>query len=416
MRRIYQWYLGYLFIYLRGMNQERFINLCANHGIRLWDLQYQGCGYQCKINLNDYKKLKPMVRKCNVLPLIKRRCGFPFYMFRCRKQFTFLAGIIMFCYLVWLASGCLWNISFEGTYQHTNEQMFSCINDLGIYAGMRLSEVDCAELETKIRGVYTDIGWVSAELKGTHLIIKIKETSQPLAYTSSKETDYQEAHIVAGKDGIVTDIVTRKGIAMVKSGDVVHKGQVLISGVMKVVGDNDLLLRKYPLLSDGDVMIKTYYDYEYQFPQQYQMSVKTGNEKTGYDISMFGKKIFSYNPSNYYETCDIISEVKGLRLFGSFYLPFTYTKKTVVELKELEAVYSEQEMLALAEQRLDRYIEKLTANGAKILTQEVETWMEGTKCVSKGRIFVEEPAWNYEEILEEEWRDTITDEYHRDNN
>ena len=416
MHQKFLWCSGYLLIDIIGMNQERFINLCANHNIRLWDLKYYGSGYRCNITLSDYRKLHPLARKCRVVPKIRHRYGFPFYLQKCRKHITFLIGVFLFACLIWYASGCLWNIRFEGTYLHTEEQMFSCISELGIYAGMRLSDIDCTDLETRIRGVYTDIGWVSAELKGTYLIVKIKETNQPSAFTSTKETSLETGHIVAERDGIVADIVTRRGKALVKSGDVVHKGQILISGVMEVVGDNELIIQKYPLLADGDIKLKTYYPYENSFSQEYAMKVKTGREKNGYELQVFGSKIFSYNPSNSYEDCDIIAEAKGVRLFGSFYLPFTFTKMQIEEFVYMEALYTESEMKELAEQNKHKFIKQLEEKGAVILSEELETKLVSGSCVTRGRIVAEEPAWKYKKITEKEWRNTTVDEHLGDNN
>lgn len=413
MYQVFLWYLGYLLIDIKGMNQERFINLCANHNIRLWDLKYYGTGYQSKITLRDYRKLHPLARKCRVVPKIRQRYGFPFYLYQGRKRITLFLGILLFGFFVFWASGCLWNISFEGSYQHTEEQMFSCITNLGIHAGMRLSDIDCGDLETKIRSIYTDIGWVSAELKGTHLIIKIKETNQPAAFTSTKKTNLQVGHIVAGRDGIVTDIVTRRGKAMVKAGDVVHKGQILISGILEVVGDNEETLRKYPVLADGNITLKTYYQYEDQFAQEYKVKIKTGRKKTGYEVFGFGSKIFSYNPSNSYESCDIIAEVKGARLFGSFYLPFTLTKIRMEEFLYREAIYTETEMKKIAEQKISHFIKKLAEKEGIVLSKELETKVVSGSCITSGRIVAEEPAWKYKKITEKEWRSTVVDEYIR---
>ena len=44
--------------------------------------------------------------------------------------------------------------------------------------GMRKSQVDCKEIQSMIRIEFPDIIWVSAEVKGTRLIIRVRENME----------------------------------------------------------------------------------------------------------------------------------------------------------------------------------------------------------------------------------------------
>jgi similar to stage IV sporulation protein len=51
-----------------------------------------------------------------------------------------------------------------------------------------------------------------------------------------------------------------------------------------------------------------------------------------------------------------------------------------------------------------------------ITENSVKITIENNKCITTGRIIVEEPAWEYKTILENEWRIEPADEHNGDNN
>ena len=54
---------GYLRIRVSGFSPERFMNLCSNRGILLWDIVREGDVYFMCINLRGFWELQPIVKK-----------------------------------------------------------------------------------------------------------------------------------------------------------------------------------------------------------------------------------------------------------------------------------------------------------------------------------------------------------------
>ena len=121
------------------------------------------------------------------------------------------AGVILCFMLILRLSLYIWDISVFGSYTHTPEQITGFLRENGIAAGKAKSEIDCAGIEALLRSAFEDIGWVSAEIKGTRLIIRISETN----LTDTNPPSAGPQHIVAEKDGIVRQIVVRSGTPMV---------------------------------------------------------------------------------------------------------------------------------------------------------------------------------------------------------
>lgn len=402
IERFLRWLHGYLHIYLCGDATERFLNLCNSNDILLWNICINAGRTECFIHLKDYKTLRPIARKCRILPKIKKRFGFPFVLQHLLRRKVLVTAVLLFIASIWLMSQYLWNISFDGEYRHTKEQLLIFLKEQGVYTGCATNTIDCSDLEAQIRKEYPDIGWVSVELKGTMLFVRLKETTQPKAAKEELGTTLQAAHIVAEKDGIISSMIVRNGTPKVKIGDVVKKGDILVSGIISVFGDDGAEISRHNVVADADITMTTYRKYSDKFPMKYQKKQYTGEKKHGYRLSFMDFKIFSYISGNSYEECDIISEVKQLRLTETFYLPVLFEMKTIREYKWVDSIYTELEAKELAERRLLNYMEDRKAEEITILSQEVTTKIKNGYCVTQGIIKTQEEAWNYAALSSED--------------
>jgi len=406
------WLRGYLFVRIRGTAPERFINLCCNKKIYIWKLMRVDEDYQFAISIKNYRKLKPIAKKTRMIPHITRKIGFPFFLHRYRKRKGFFAGILICILLVYVMSLFIWDISILGGSKYTPEAMIKFLDENNVYTGIQKKKVDCQEIEETIRLAYNDIGWVSAEIKGTRLIIKITETNMP----APAKIAIAPSHMVATKDGIVKEIIIRSGTPMVKVGDVVKKGDILVSGILIVKGDFDEIIRLQPIVADADILCKSYYDYNNELSMKYMQKIYTGESRKGYYLNLAGKKIYLYNPRNSYTKYDIIVNENTLHITNSFYLPFRSGMVKVREYLEKNNTYTEDEAISIAKERIKRYFDRLIENGVLILENNVKITIENNVCIAKGRIIVEEPAWEYKTIQDSEWRIEQTDEHNGDNN
>ncbi|MBE5967768.1 MAG: sporulation protein YqfD [Lachnospiraceae bacterium] len=406
-RKLVNWLRGYLEVQIKGNAPERFINLCYNKRILIWNLKRVEEDYRFRIQARDYRKLKPIAKKTGMIPRIKEKIGLPFYMHRYRKHKFFFAGLLLCGILVYIMSLYIWDIQILGGSKYTPEAMTKFLKENEIYTGIKKKKVDCQEIEDEIRLAYNDIGWVSAEIKGTRLIIKITETNMPAPARIARDP----SHIVATKDSIIKSIITRTGTPVAKPGDVVKKGDILVSGIVAVKGDFDDIIKNELVVADATISCKSYYDYSDNISMNYIAREFSGEKKIGYYFSILGKKIFLHNPSHSYDRYDIIVNENTLHVTETFYLPFRYGTITVREYKEKKMTYTGEEAREIANKKLQRYLKRLTDNGVTILDHNIEITIENNFCITQGRIIVEEPAWEYQKVQDNEWRIEQTDEY-----
>lgn len=380
IHKVAGWFRGYLLIRVNGYGSRRFVNLCRNHGIDLWLIRYDDNEdvLYCRIFLNDFYKLRPIARKCRVRPVVIDRNGFPFVIKEMEKRLSFFTGVIVFfCILFFLASR-IWGISIEGQSFHTKESLLKYLNGHDVYGGMAVKDVNCSGIREDMRHSFDDISWVSVELKGSKIFIKLKE-AQLINKEKKKE---KPASLVAGDAGVVVSIVTGKGTAKVRAGDKVKKNNVLILGLDEIIGDGDELVKKRRVRAEGKVVIESVKKYEDKLNESYSKKEYTGKNKYLYNINLFGKNVFFYNPLNHLETykkCDIIREGGQILSELSLRFPVYFWRQCFAEVKYTSAKYSDKEAKQLLSERFEYYLDKQKQSGYKIISARlyVEKTNEG---------------------------------------
>lgn len=415
IEKLLRWYHGYLIVFVGECSVERFINLCRKKNIFLWKLHKTEKGYEWNITVKEYKQLAPIIRKTKIFPKVKKRIGLPFFLYRYRKRKVFFFSILFCIGLVYYLSLFIWEITVEGQSAHTKEEIVKYLSSIDVYCGSKKNQLSCQDMEEKIRLQYTDIGWVSAEIKGTQLNIRLVETNMPVP----KETVEEASHLVASHDGTISSIVTRKGTPFVKKGDTVKKGDILISGVLDIVGDNDVIIEKKSIVAEGDIYLKTRYTYKDALNKVYEKKVYTGQQKKNYGIGIFQKNFFIYNPFNPLKQdtkYDIIFNDVTLRVNESFALPISLYEKVFRAYKEETSTYTKQEAKNILTERFHSYLSKLEGKGVIIKEKKVFLRQDTKQWSVEGYVSVEEPVTEYRKVEESEWRDYNLDELGGENN
>jgi len=169
MINIKKWLNGYVKIYIEGKEKERFINLCKNNSIALHSVKKENNKYTLCVDLDQYKNIKNIVRKTHIIPRIVDKCGLPFVYSKYKNRQSFVVGVLIGIFLFYVCSMYIWNISVEGEYYYTDSELVRFLKENNISTGTKIDNVDCGNIERLIRAKYSDIGWVSVRINGTHM-------------------------------------------------------------------------------------------------------------------------------------------------------------------------------------------------------------------------------------------------------
>ena len=257
MRHLWQWFCGYICVCMKGRQINRFLNLCSRNGIHLWRITYDiEHNLRANIRLHDFYDLKPYLRKTKTKIKILSRKGFPFWCHRHPKLKWFLCICFFLIGLSVYSLNFVWNIEVKGNARVSTEDIVNYLNENEINIGLKRKSIDCSQVELLLREQFHQIGWVSVYFEHTNLCIEVKESLYDVVEHSKEEYD-RMYHLIANKEGRIFSIVTRAGKAVVKKGQIVKPGDILVLGQNEIFDDNgeikDVLYFKADALIYADV-------------------------------------------------------------------------------------------------------------------------------------------------------------------
>ncbi len=421
-QRFIDFFHGYVRIRILGTSYDRFLNLCAYHGIRLWKLLPADGAYEACISRRDFLKLKAIVRKSHTRIHITKRTGLPFFIHRYRARWACISGALAaFLLMFWLSSH-IWNIRIEGNLSQTDDVIFEYLEQDGVSHGIWKNQVDTQALSDGIRNYFTRFSWVSAELKGTRLTIYVKEgtadseggdntqtddgqkdsaqkdspqnesAQNESVPKGSAQNDSTQTGLAASKAGTVLSVYVRKGVAVVSAGDEVTAGELLVSGRIPVVNDDGEVISWQVVTADADIVLRTRTDYYEELAYETMLKNYTGREKVRYLIRILGVPFSPPGETNPYELCDVTGELKQLKLSENFYLPLYFCKYTIREYENLQFTRTEEEVQKILEYNLSLFKKKLQEKGVQIFENNVTIDMQEKSAVAQGYLITDESA------------------------
>ena len=398
----FRYLYGYVRVRLTGYSPERFLNLCKAHHIEIWDLENNGGYYEMNLSIRDFRRLKPLRKKAKAHLLVTERHGLPFFLHRYRNRKMFVVGILLCITFLYVMSLYIWNIHIEGNYSRTTNVILDYLESEHIVHGMRKSQVDCKEIQSMIRIQFPDIIWVSAEIRGTRLLIRIRENMDSMP--AQEETDQEESpkDVVAAREGIITSILVRQGVAQVQVGDEVEEGQLLVLGRIDIQNDSGEVAGHQYTAADADVYARTTYTYYDEFVLSHEVRHPTGRKRHGVYAKVGGKTI-SLKLKPGFDQFSALNTEYPLKLTENFYLPLTFGTTLYEEYEIYTESYSEEEARALAEANLNEFLENLIEKGVQIIENNVKIEVGTNTCVAVGTLTAVEEIGSHRltEILEE---------------
>lgn len=387
-----QYIRGYVTIKVWGYSVERLLNLCGNHDILVWGIEDHGDYHTMHISIEGFFSLKPLLKKTGTRVAVLHRYGLPFFMSKMLARKIFVAGLVC-CILFWcFASRFIWDIRIEGNLSLTEDVLLDYLEERGVHTAMKKSGLRIAPLEQALREDYDLITWTSVQLKGTTLLIRIKENDMPVYETGEEKESIRGMDLTAARDGVVTYIITRKGVPLVVQGQSVQAGDVLVSGAIPVYNE-DNTVRKYQFVeADADIILRYEQNISLEEAVAYEEKLYTG-ESIGMPVLGMGEKSLSLRlfgiPYDYY---DISEDKKQVRLLDHLYLPLYYGKRTVQEYEIAIKKHTDEEMKELFQERWHKIIETLDEKGVQIAKKNVTIKKNDEKWVLNARLQLEEAA------------------------
>ncbi len=366
--KTWNFFRGYVIIRVEGLTLERFLNLAASNDIYLWDInRVDYTVLEMKVTIRGFKELKEIVKKvgCRVELIDKKGLPFILYSFRQRKMLGF--GFIIFFALIFYLSSLIWHVEIVGNETVKTEDILEVLERENIKKGIIKYRIDEEYVEYMLLKEFDIFSYLSVNIEGTKMTIEVKERDLPPEVIDENIP----CNIVATKKGVIEKVIARNGRSVVKKGDVVEKGQVLITGI---ITDEYSEIEMY-VHAEGEVLAKTLYSYKVEEPIEKTVKVETGEVYERRELK-FGDRVIQFAKGDI-PFADYIEEVKEVKLFNlDFQLPI---KILVHEYKEVETKKVKQDVELIKEANHIKAVKELNKQlptDAKIQSKDVKHYVK----------------------------------------
>lgn len=295
MQNLLNYFSGIVKLRLTGPFPEKFINLCIAQDIFLWGINKKNNEFYVYMRLGDVFRIRKIARQSKIKVNIVSHYGLPFMKKKIYKFKMMVIGAFLSMILLNVITSYIWFIDITGMRNVNVDRIKTVITDNGLKPGIKKSAIETKSIEKVILNNIPEIAWVSINFTGTRALIEVVEKTLP------PPDEKSPAQIVAAKDGIITEIIALSGQPVVKVGDVIKKGDVLIAGISNT---------NSPIRAKGIVKARVWYEAYGEAPLTEAVYKRTGQQKTAANITV-----------------------------GGYVIPIKYTNKNIFDIYETEETH-----------------------------------------------------------------------------
>lgn len=276
---------GVITLLVKGKNQERIINLALSRGIYIWDIKWQGNDLSLRIRSSALQAFQAIAAENDFELEIAGKRGLPFLKTKVQRRIGFIGGAVVFVLALYVMSLFVWFIEVDGNKAVETKQILQSAARNGLSQGSGKWKFSCSDIENAMLRELPRLTYVQCEIQGVKAHIKVVEKVWP------DEEVYGPCHIVADRDGVVEEILVLEGQSIVKPGQVVGRGDILISGIVyppapETNDGSELLEPEEPsfVRARGTVKARTWYEGYGECPRRIETKVLTGKTTLGINL------------------------------------------------------------------------------------------------------------------------------------
>lgn len=395
MRHLMNLIRGMVRVRLTGLFPERIVNLCAQAGIDFWAMEWlDEHTVRFTTRRGSLGLLEELAGRVGCEVERESSRGLPDFLGRFRTRYAFLAGLLLALCAVSFLSRFVLTVEVSGNERVPSAVILSQLRRLGVRPGAYGPALDRKQLAQEALVELKDLSWMAINLHGTRVEVIVREAIKEPERID--ETGWFD--IVAQADGIVTHIEPEQGDALVGDGDVVARGDVLISGTVTLEPPlySDAPTRYYQTHARGRVWARTWRVLTDAIPVETETKDYTGAEKSVWSVNFFGRrmKIFG-NTGISWPMYDKITTVRPAVLPGGRELPLALHRETYREYLPRTVEVDREAAQALLEEQLQKQLAALIGEDGTVESTQFSARVSG------GRLEVTLTAQCLEEIGEE---------------
>jgi len=247
------------------------------------------------------------------------------------------------------------------------EEILKALEKENIKKGIIKYRIDEDYVEYMLLKKFEIFSYLSVDIEGTKLTVEVKERDLPPEIIDESTP----CNIVARKKGVIEKVIARNGKAVVKKGDVVEEGQVLITGIISDEFSENVMY----VHAEGEVLARTLYSYKVEEPIEKTVKVETGEIVERRELKIGDRGIQFIKGDIPFE--EYIEDVREVKIFNlDLDLPI---KILVHEYREVKPKKIKQDVELIKEANQIKAVEELNKqlpSGANIESKDVKHYVD----------------------------------------
>lgn len=222
-------FLGVKNTYLvQGLNLDRFLLLAKNKGITLYDIKkITNKQLIVSVSIKESAKFFAIAKElCYNIKKIKEK-GLTLPLLMLWRKIGIALGTIIFCIACYVYNDFIYGFNFTGSGSVYEREVLSYLNSVGIKPYTRFSDINTQRLEDQILAASPHLSFVGITKQGNTLCFDLA--------LANENTDTLLGNVYSLKSevsGVIERIKIYRGTALVKEGDLVNCGDLLVDGYM----------------------------------------------------------------------------------------------------------------------------------------------------------------------------------------
>jgi len=361
------WYSlhGYVTITVKGFSAERFVNMAAFRGVPLREVAREGASVTMKAAGGSEDILFACAEKTGCTVEILSYGGLPVILNRFRKKQAWSFGLLLFAAGLYILSSFVWTVRVEGNERMAEKDILSACEEMGLRPAAWKKNVDTAAVTKGLLTQFSELSWVSVGIHGTDAVIRLAETIEKAEMVDR----VTPCDVVAAQDGVIVSVTAERGTPLVQAGDVVQKGDVLISSELPVGAEGEEQYTDYTA-AEGAVTARIWQRLTEEMTFRYEEKQYSGVEEKNGSILFSEKELDIIHPDGAGKWEKTMLSEQPLML-GDFRLPLSLKQEIWKEYEIVEKERTLEETKSLLEEKLRKKTENLLSPYGKIENIEI---------------------------------------------
>lgn len=266
-----------------GVFCEKLLTEAMKNGLGISFPRKSGYTMRGTVQAAEYRSLCKIARRLGLKMRIEKKHGIYFTLKRHRDKIGFAAGAIFAAAVVLFLNLFVWEINISGNKAVSSEEIMATLANSGLKTGTLRTAHDARKIEWNIMNDNKEIAWATVNIQGCCVNVVVSETRQE---AEMKYDDDKPVNIIAAKYGVIRKMDVFDGQGVVKVGDAVMKGDLLVSATFE--DRHGKLTLKH---SRARVMAETDYEITVEFPLEQVIETTGGVKKSVKGIEIMGLSI-----------------------------------------------------------------------------------------------------------------------------